>query len=136
VACRCNPRGVLIRTRELPPRWCGRCEDRPVVLLRAHGLTSTGTSVPEAVLRAVSIDTLARLSLTLTRVRRTLVDLPARDLAELPDLGGGFNLDTAGATSWPACLSVRTDRTGWSTWPRWHLRATGTRSGPGVLTRT
>jgi 3,4-dihydroxyphthalate decarboxylase len=35
--------------------------DRPVVLLRGHGLTSTGADVPEAVLRAVSVDQLARL---------------------------------------------------------------------------
>lgn len=89
------PRGVLIRTRELAAEMVRALADRPVVLLRAHGLTSTGTSVPEAVLRAVSIDTLARLSLTVTASGGTLVDLPARDLAELPDLGGGFNLGTA-----------------------------------------
>jgi ribulose-5-phosphate 4-epimerase/fuculose-1-phosphate aldolase len=68
---------------------------RPVVLLRGHGLTSTGESVEEAVLRAVSVDQIARLSLTVVTAGGTLRDLPDEDLAELPDLGGRFNLGTA-----------------------------------------
>jgi len=69
--------------------------DRPVVVLRAHGLTSTGETLPQAVLRAVSVHTIARLSLAVVSAGGTLVDLPADDMAELPDLGGAFNLGTA-----------------------------------------
>ncbi|HEV7825196.1 MAG TPA: class II aldolase/adducin family protein [Mycobacteriales bacterium] len=89
------PRGVLVRNRRLALEMVAALGDRPVVLLRAHGLTSTGASVPEAVLRAISVDRIARLSLDVVSAGGTLADLPPEDLAELPDLGGPFNLDTA-----------------------------------------
>jgi 3,4-dihydroxyphthalate decarboxylase len=66
-----------------------------VVLLRGHGLTSTGSSVAQAVLRAVSIDTLAGLSLRILAAGGTLADVPEADMAELPDLGDTFNQATA-----------------------------------------
>lgn len=88
------PRGVLIRNRHLAAEMVAAMGDRPVVVLRGHGLTSSGQSVAEAVLRAVSVDQLARLSLTITASGGQLRDLPDADLAELPDLGGGFNLET------------------------------------------
>jgi 3,4-dihydroxyphthalate decarboxylase len=69
--------------------------DRPVVLLRGHGLTSTAASVPEAVLQAMSADRLARLALAVVAAGGVLRDLPAQDLAELPDLGAGLTTDIA-----------------------------------------
>ncbi|MFD7444435.1 class II aldolase/adducin family protein [Streptomyces sp. NPDC059909] len=89
------PRGVLIHNRRLALEMVRALGERPAVLLRGHGLTSTGSGVPEAVLRAVSLDTLARLSLDITQAGGSLRDLPEEDLAELPDLGGSFNHDTA-----------------------------------------
>ncbi|GAB3353787.1 class II aldolase/adducin family protein [Modestobacter lapidis] len=89
------PRGVLVRDRGLAAEMVDAMGERPVVLLRGHGLTSSGTSVAEAVLRAISVDQLARLSLTIASAGGTLRDLPAEDMAQLPDLGGGFNLATA-----------------------------------------
>jgi 3,4-dihydroxyphthalate decarboxylase len=85
------PRGVLVRNRELAVEMVTAMGDRPVVLLRGHGLTSSGRSVQEAVLRAISVDTLARLSLQIRSAGGQLADLPAADLAALPDLGPGFN---------------------------------------------
>ncbi|MDQ3577072.1 MAG: class II aldolase/adducin family protein [Actinomycetota bacterium] len=89
------PRGVLISSRRLAAEMVQAMGSRPVVLLRGHGLTSTGTSVPEAVLRAVSVDTIAQLSLRVVSAGGVLADLPDEDLAELPDLGSGFNIETA-----------------------------------------
>jgi len=89
------PRGVLIRTRTLAAEMVRAMGDRPVVLLRSHGLTSAGADVPEAVLNAVSVDRIARLSITIVSAGGTLQDLPAADMAELPDLGGAFTRDTA-----------------------------------------
>ncbi len=89
------PRGVLVRDRRLAGEMVAAMGDRPVVLLRGHGLTSTGRSVEEAVLSALSVDRLARLELAVVAAGGTLVDLPAEDLAELPDLGAGFNHATA-----------------------------------------
>ena len=89
------PRGVLVRDRRLAAEMVEAMGDRPVVLLRGHGLTSSGSSVAESVLRAISVDQLARLSLTVTSAGGQLRDLPAEDMAELPDLGSSFNLGTA-----------------------------------------
>jgi ribulose-5-phosphate 4-epimerase/fuculose-1-phosphate aldolase len=89
------PRAVLVRNDRLATEMTAAMGDRPVVVLRGHGLTSFGTSVTEAVLRAISVDQIARLSLAVVSAGGTLRDLPATDLAELPDLGGGLNHDTA-----------------------------------------
>jgi ribulose-5-phosphate 4-epimerase/fuculose-1-phosphate aldolase len=88
-------RSVLIRTRALAAEMVAAMGGRPVVVLRGHGLTSTGTSVAEAVLRAVSVDTIAGLSLSIQAAGGTLADIPAADMAELPDLGDTFNQATA-----------------------------------------
>ncbi|WIX82759.1 class II aldolase/adducin family protein [Amycolatopsis carbonis] len=85
------PRGVLVRNRTLAQEMVAAMAGRPVVLLRGHGLTSSGGSVQEAVLRALSVDTLARMALAVVSAGGRLVDLPPEDLAELPDLGPAFN---------------------------------------------
>jgi 3,4-dihydroxyphthalate decarboxylase len=89
------PRGVLIRTRELAREMTAAMGDRPVVLLRGHGLTSAASGVEDAVLQAVSVDQLAALSLAVVSAGGTLRDLPAEDMAELPDLGAGLHTATA-----------------------------------------
>lgn len=89
------PRGVLIRNRALAAEMAASMGDRPVVLLRAHGLTSAADGVEQAVLQAVSVDRLAALALRVAGAGGALVDLPPEDLAELPDLGSGFNTATA-----------------------------------------
>lgn len=88
-------RGVLVRNRALAAEMVTALGDRPVVLLRGHGLTSVAVSVEQAVLQAISVDQIARLELTVVGAGGTLADLPDEDLAELPDLGGGFNHTTA-----------------------------------------
>ncbi|MET7997022.1 class II aldolase/adducin family protein [Amycolatopsis sp. NPDC005232] len=85
------PRGVLVRNRTLAKEMVAAMAGRPVVLLRGHGLTSSGGSVQEAVLRALSVDTLARMALDVVSAGGRLADLPPEDLAELPDLGPAFN---------------------------------------------
>ncbi|WP_371572945.1 class II aldolase/adducin family protein [Streptomyces sp. NBC_01314] len=89
------PRGVLISERRLAAEMVAALGDQDAVVLRGHGLTSTGTGVPEAVLRAISVDTIARVSLDVVTAGGTLRDLPEEDMRELPDLGGSFNNDTA-----------------------------------------
>jgi ribulose-5-phosphate 4-epimerase/fuculose-1-phosphate aldolase len=89
------PRGVLVRDRRLAAEMVRALGTRPAVVLRGHGLTSTGASVQEAVLRAVSVDTIARLSLEVAKAGGSPADLPEQDMADLPDLGGSFNHDTA-----------------------------------------
>jgi ribulose-5-phosphate 4-epimerase/fuculose-1-phosphate aldolase len=90
-----HPRGVLIRNRRLAAAMVADLGDRPVVLLRGHGLTSAAATVQGAVLQAVSVDRLASLSLAVVSAGGQLRDLPAEDLAELPDLGPGLHSDVA-----------------------------------------
>jgi ribulose-5-phosphate 4-epimerase/fuculose-1-phosphate aldolase len=89
------PRGVLVRNQQLASEMVAAMGDRPVVVLRGHGLTSAGPSVAQAVLQAISVDQIARLSLTVVTAGGRLRDLPEEDMAELPDLGGGFTVATA-----------------------------------------
>ena len=56
------PRSVLVRDAALGRAMAASMGDRPVVILRGHGLTSAASSVEEAVLQAVSVNRLARLS--------------------------------------------------------------------------
>jgi 3,4-dihydroxyphthalate decarboxylase len=90
-----HPRGVLVRTRALAEEMVESMAGRPVVVLRGHGLTSAAATVEQAVLQAVSVDRLARLSLQVLAAGGTLADLPDEDMAELPDLGATFNTATA-----------------------------------------
>jgi ribulose-5-phosphate 4-epimerase/fuculose-1-phosphate aldolase len=89
------PRGVLVRNRELAAEMLDAMGDRPVVLLRGHGLTSAAQTMEQAVLQAISVDVLAGLSLQVTAAGGKLQNLPESDMAELPDLGGAFNTATA-----------------------------------------
>jgi ribulose-5-phosphate 4-epimerase/fuculose-1-phosphate aldolase len=89
------PRGVLIRNRRVAAEMVAALGNRPVVLLRGHGLTSAAACVEQAVLQAISVDRLARLSLRVVSAGGTLADLPETDMAELPDLGSSFNVATA-----------------------------------------
>jgi ribulose-5-phosphate 4-epimerase/fuculose-1-phosphate aldolase len=84
-------RSVLIRERRLAKEMLAAAGERPVVVLRGHGLTSMGGSVPEAVLRAVSVNAIAALSLTVVQAGGTLRDIAEEDLRQLPDLGRSFN---------------------------------------------
>lgn len=85
------PRGVLIRTAALAEEMLAAMGDRPVCLLHAHGIVTTGESVAQAIARALQIDELARMCLDVARCGGEPADIPAEDLAELPDLGGAFN---------------------------------------------
>ena len=89
------PRGVLVRDARLGREMVAAMGDRPVVLLRAHGLTSAAGGVEQAVLQAVAVDRIAALSLRVVSAGGELADLPAADMAELPDLGGAFTTATA-----------------------------------------
>lgn len=87
------PRGVLIRRADLAAEMLGAMGDAPVCVLRGHGVTTTGTSVAEAVIRSLNLEALARLILAAAQAGGHPADLPAADVAELPDLGAGLNTE-------------------------------------------
>jgi ribulose-5-phosphate 4-epimerase/fuculose-1-phosphate aldolase len=91
------PRSALIRRRDLAERMTAALGDRPVVVLRGHGLVAVGTGDPahavaEAVTRALAVDSLARTALAVAATGAALRPIPDEDLAELPDLGPAFNV--------------------------------------------
>jgi len=85
------PRSVLIRRPELAYEMIAAMGDRPVCVLRGHGVTVTGASVQEAVVRAVNLNALATVTLELARLGVRPPEVPAEDVAELPDLGATLN---------------------------------------------
>jgi len=87
-------RAVLIRNSALGKEMVAAMRGRPVVICRGHGITSAAATVPQAVLQAISLDALARMSLQVRAAGGTLRDIDDADWDELPDLGTAF---TAGA---------------------------------------
>lgn len=84
-------RGVLIRRAELGREMVAVMGGAPVCLLRGHGVTTVGDSVEQAVVRALNLEVLARVSVELARLCAEVPPLPAADVDELPDLGSAFN---------------------------------------------
>jgi ribulose-5-phosphate 4-epimerase/fuculose-1-phosphate aldolase len=85
------PRGVLINRPELGRAVAETLGDRPVCVLRGHGIVAVGASVQQAVVRALNVTALARVTLQASRNGAPAPALPAADIAELPDLGATFN---------------------------------------------
>jgi 3,4-dihydroxyphthalate decarboxylase len=81
----------LIRSR---PRAEGMVEAMAggrAVLLRGHGLTTAASTVAGAVVTALNVNTLARMTVALGQMGRSAPVVPDADRAELPDLGSAFN---------------------------------------------
>jgi ribulose-5-phosphate 4-epimerase/fuculose-1-phosphate aldolase len=92
-------RSALISTAPLAEEMVDAMGDRPVVVLRGHGLVSAAEGPPEtavatAVLQAVAVETLSRLTLAILSAGGTPRPISDADLASLPDLGAGFNVGT------------------------------------------
>jgi ribulose-5-phosphate 4-epimerase/fuculose-1-phosphate aldolase len=87
------PRAVLIRRPDLGREMVAAMGTASVCVLRGHGVTTLGATVAQAVVRALTLDVLARVCLDVARLGVTAPDVPPEDLAELPDLGASFNDD-------------------------------------------
>jgi 3,4-dihydroxyphthalate decarboxylase len=85
------PRSVLIRRPELAAEMLAAMGDRPVCVLRGHGITVAGGTVGQAVVRALNLNALATVTVELARLGLQVPEIAAEDVAELPDLGSSFN---------------------------------------------
>ena len=88
------PRSVLVRRPDLGREVAAALGGAPVLVMRGHGITAVGSgphAVEQAVVRALALDVLARVSLESARLGGRAPELPPEDVAELPDLGGAFN---------------------------------------------
>jgi len=84
-------RSVLVNTPALGVEVAQALRTAPACVMRGHGLVTVGRTVAEAVSRALSLDALARMMLRAASVGKVPMGLPAEDVAQLPDLGAGFN---------------------------------------------
>lgn len=85
------PRSVLIRRPELGAEMVAAMGDAPVCVLRGHGVTTTGATIAEAVIRALNLEALARITVAVAQAGGQPAELPEQDVAELPDLGATLN---------------------------------------------
>ncbi|ORW40807.1 3,4-dihydroxyphthalate decarboxylase [Mycobacterium paraense] len=88
-------RAVLIRNSALGKEMVAAMRGRAVVILRGHGITSAAATVQQAVLQAISLNELARMSLRVRAAGGALRDIDDADWDDLPDLGPGLNTDAA-----------------------------------------
>ncbi|KZS59403.1 class II aldolase/adducin family protein [Mycobacterium pseudokansasii] len=88
-------RAVLIRSSQLGRDMVAAMGSAPVVICRGHGITSAAGSVQQAVLHAISLDSLARMSLQVMAAGGALREIAETDWNELPDLGSDFNIEAA-----------------------------------------
>jgi 3,4-dihydroxyphthalate decarboxylase len=63
-------------------------------VLAGHGLVTCGPTAQTAMLRAMDVDTLARMSLDVVKAGGDLRPVSLDDRRELPDLGAAFNSET------------------------------------------
>ena len=63
---------------------------RPVCLLRGHGLATAGGSLAAAVLAAIDVHVLARLTVTCWQMGRPLTEVDPDDYRDLPVFGEDY----------------------------------------------
>ena len=84
-------RSVLIRTNALGCEVATILGDRSAIVLHAHGLVTVGATAAAAMLNAMHVDTLARLTQQVRALGVEATAIAQADQDELPDLGAGFN---------------------------------------------
>ncbi len=81
----------LIKSRERGEQMVAAMAGGRVVLLRGHGLTTAAPSLAGAVVSALNVNLLARMTAALAAAGCEAPEVPEADRAELPDLGAAFN---------------------------------------------
>lgn len=88
-------RSVLIRSAQLGKQVVAAMGSRPLLICRGHGIVSASRTVQQAVLQAIGLDQLARMSLQVVSAGGTLRAIDGQDWADLPDLGPTLTADAA-----------------------------------------
>ncbi|WP_284285337.1 class II aldolase/adducin family protein [Alicyclobacillus fastidiosus] len=81
----------LVTRPDLAKPFIDAMGDKDVCVMRGHGITVTGRSVEDAVVRALNFNTLAKVTLQVAQTGREARAISEEDIAELPDLGQTFN---------------------------------------------
>lgn len=85
------PRSILISRADLADEMIDAMGDRPICVLLGHGITVAAASVEQATVLALNLDELLSVTVDLALLGAHPESLSERDMAELPDLGSGFN---------------------------------------------
>src|SRR5262245_63778314 len=85
------PRSYLVNRPELAAPMIEIMGEKPICLMKGHGITVTGKTVEETTVRALNFNTLARVTLQVTQTGRSAPDISSDDIEKLPDLGSTFN---------------------------------------------
>jgi len=88
------PRSVLIRRKDLADEMLASMGEATACVLAGHGLVTVGDDPVQALVRALAVDRLARISLAVIHAGAQPRAIPADDLAELPDLGASLNQES------------------------------------------
>ncbi len=80
----------LIRSAERAAGLLAAMADRPVCLLQGHGLAAAGGSLAAAVLAAIDVNVLARLTVTCWQMQRPLTEIDPDDYRDLPVFGQDY----------------------------------------------
>ncbi len=83
------PRSVLIDSAMLANELMASMDGHDVCLMRGHGITVTGATVEEATIRAIKLETLARVTWELAAAGREVAPLPADEIRSFERPGGG-----------------------------------------------
>jgi len=85
------PHRGLVRTSAAGRSLAAALGDGAACLLLGHGVVTVGSNPVQAVLRALDIDELARVTVAVAGLGGQPDDVPEEDRGDLPDLGSAFN---------------------------------------------
>lgn len=93
------PSSVLISNPELGQKLAATMGEKPVCVMRGHGIAVVGRSIEEATIRAIRLEALARISWQLSS-KGQVAELPAEDIASFQQRGPGQVLSRADEWVW------------------------------------
>lgn len=85
------PHSGLVRTPEAGRSLAAALGDRDACLLTGHGVVTVGDNPVQAVLRALDVDELARVTVAVAGLSAMPAEVAQGDRVDLPDLGSAFN---------------------------------------------
>ena len=93
------PRSILISSPAIAAGMLDALGDRDVCILRGHGIVATGATVEQAALRAIRLESLARVCWHLSS-RGPLQDIPTEDLEAFQSISSGRALPRGDEWTW------------------------------------
>lgn len=86
-----HPHSGLVRSARSGRAVATTLGSAPACLLRGHGIVTVGDGAVQAVVRALAVEELARVTLLVAQAGGSPDEVPPVDREDLPDLGAAFN---------------------------------------------